>query len=317
MPEDSKFHTYGITSDGGATRTFRDGELTQTYKNASPAPRYRRKQPRKPGNPDSFIGPKLKVERAKRHIHELQSAIHAFFQSGPYNLLREEDSQTREYVYRVAFNKPIPIQISAIIGDVVHNLRCVLDYLVCDCIRANKGVPDGGSGLIIKGKAKRFKPGGVPKIEGVNARAEGFFLRLKGRKGLNGALYTLHRFDIIDKHNAIVIVASAIVQISAEVGMPMLFRNADGKMSLGGGGPGSQPFMVGGGVPANFRRIFPLKDKVEIYRGPAGLNENLQITPQIAFGQGQVAEGEPVLETLVQLTDFIERVIGVCERRCL
>ena len=318
MPPDG-FHTYAVTRGVAETKTFRDGKLTQTYKNdppPTPPRQHPRTRPRKLGRSDVFVGPKLKIERAKRHIQELHSVMQAYGQSRPYSMSREEDTLAGQNVYRVRINKPLPIQMSAILADAVHNLRCVLDYLVCDCIRAAGGEPSGGSGLQIKREAKRLKPGSEAKLNGVSPTAERFFLRLKGRKGINNALYILHRLDIIDKHNAIVIVASAIVRLRAEVGMPILFETADGKLSLGGGGPGGRPFMMGGGTPDNFTRVFPLEDGTEIYRGPAGLNENIGLSGSIAFGRGQVAEGEPIIETLVRLTDFIERVIGVCERQC-
>jgi hypothetical protein len=307
---------FTVSTNEGKTTAFTDGSPVQSYQN-TPATKSRSARKPRPGNPNYFIGPKLKVERAKRHIQELETAVKAFHNSNPYDFPGQEDPHTREYVYRVTVKKPIPIEISAVIGDIVHNLRCVLDYLVCDCIRAANRMPGGNSGLPVKREAKRLKPGSVPKIEGVSPRAERFFLRLKGRKGVNEALWKMHMLDIIDKHNAIVTVGAAIIQVTAKVGVPGMFLTAQGTIAVLGGGPGGQPLMIDAGTPDTFFRVFPLNNNVEVYRGPAGFNEELKIATQIAFGQGQVAEGETVLETLIQLTDFVERVIGVCERQCL
>ena len=42
-----------------------------------------------------------------------------------------------------------------------------------------------------------------------------------------------------------------------------------------------------------------------------------EITFEIAFGEGQIFDGEPVVETLTQLIDLVERVVGIFERRAL
>jgi hypothetical protein len=307
---------FTLNTNAGKTTAYLDGKPVQNYQSTNtPTPNKPRRA--RPGNPNYFVGPKLKIERAKRHIQELEAAIKTFHNSNPYEFPGQDDLHAGQYIYRVAIKKPIPIEISAIVGDAVHNLRCVLDYLVCDCIRAANGMPDGNSGLPVKREAKRLKPGSVPKIDGVSPRAERFFLRLKGSKGTNDALWYLHMLDIIDKHNAIVTVASATIQVIAKVGVPGMFLTAEGTIAFLGGGPGGQPYMIDAGTPDTFFRVFPMEDNVEIYRGPAGFNEELKIATQIAFGQGQVAEGETVLETLIQLTNFVERVIGVCERQCL
>jgi hypothetical protein len=315
MPETPKGGFFAVSKKDGETVAYHNGLAVRNYSRATGQSRSFR--PLKDTNPRVFVGPKLKIKWAKRHIEDLQTALKAFHDSNPYQFVGQEDPHTGEYIYRVMVKKCVPIEISAFIGDAVHNLRCVLDYLVCDCIRATGSQPDGGSGLPIDKRPKRIKPGSISKIEGVSPKAERFFLRLKGGKRTNAALWMLHILDIIDKHNAIVTVAAATLQITAKVGVPGTFLSAQGTICFGGGGPGGQPLMMDAGTPDTFKRVFPIEDNVEIYRGPAGFNEELKITMDVAFGEGQVAKGEPVLETLIQLTYFVERVMGICERRCL
>lgn len=315
MPETPKGGFFSVSTKDGETVAYHNGLVVGSYSHAPKKPKALR--PLRDTNPSVLVGPKLKIKWAKRHIEDLQTALKAFYDSNPYKFVGQDDPHTGEYVYRAVVNKCIPIEISAFIGDAIHNLRCVLDYLVCDCIRAAGSQPDGGSGLPIDKRAKRLKPGSIPKIEGVSPKAERFFLWLKGSKRTNAALWMLHMLDIIDKHNAIVTVVAATLQITTKVGVPGMFLSAEGTICIGGGGPGGQPLMVDAGTPDTFKRVFPIEDNVEIYRGPAGFNEELKIAVDIAFGEDQVAKGEPVLETLIQLTYFVERVIGICERRCL
>jgi hypothetical protein len=59
---------------------------------------------------------------------------------------------------------------------------------------------------------------------------------------------------------------------------------------------------------------FPLEDGAEIYRVPTGLRNDptaqMHVYPQlvieIAFGEVEVVEGEPIIPTLHQLIQFVE-----------
>lgn len=236
-----------------------------------------RRRPRVALNPAIFIGPKLKIERAKGHILDLETAIKAFLNTNPYGLAREVDPQTGENVYRVLVKESVPITLSGIIGDAVHNLRSVLDYLACDLIRANGQSNAEHGGLPIRERSKRLKAGTVSKIKGVSAKAERLILRLKGCNGWNTPMFRLNMLDVFDKHNCIVPVAAATVQITAKVGVPGMFVGPEGTIRLLGPGPGGKPLMTDAGVPAQFRRVFPIENNIEIYRSPMGFNEEVQV----------------------------------------
>jgi len=59
---------------------------------------------------------------------------------------------------------------------------------------------------------------------------------------------------------------------------------------------------------------FPLEDGTEIYRIPARLRDNpmaqMNMNPEfsfdVAFGEVEVVEGEPIIPTLHQLIEFVE-----------
>jgi hypothetical protein len=68
------------------------------------------------------------------------------------------------------------------------------------------------------------------------------------------------------------------------------------------------------GTPTTFRRVFPLHDNGEVHRSPAGFNEDIDASISVAFFETQVLEGEPIVETLRQLSQFVRRTICVFER---
>ena len=306
---------FAVSVMGETVKTYIDGQPVQEYSRATGE--VTRKIRVRSLDPTRLAGSKLKIERAKCHIQELEAAIQAFHDTNPYDLIHEIDPGTGENVWRVVVKERLPSQLSAIIGDAVHNLRCALDYLVCDLVRWNGAEPHQNSGLQISPKAESLKPGTVPKLKGVSPKAERCLLRLKAGKRTNTALFKLNLLDVFDKHSAIVTVAAATVQIIAKVGIPGMFLGPDGNIRLLGPGPGGVPYMFDAGTPSQFRHIFPLEDQVEVHRSPAGFNEELQLAITVAFGKTQVTEGEPFVETLKQFTELLERIIAIFEVRCL
>src|SRR5579864_4992836 len=93
---------------------------------------------------DRIHGIRLKIERAKEHIRDLDAAIKRFVQEQPYTLGAKphripEIEHTTLYVAEV---KPIPDCISLIVGDAIHNLRSALDHLMWQLVEAAGGSPD-------------------------------------------------------------------------------------------------------------------------------------------------------------------------------
>ena len=269
MPDKSQGgRFFAVNVSGGKTTTYKDGLPVHTYSNAENKVFHQRTL--RASNPNLFIGPKLKIERAKRHIQDFEIAVQAFRDTNPYDLIRETDPQTGENVYRMLVKEGVPISLSGFLGDAVHNLRCALDYLICDLIRANGKQPDGNSGFPIKQRTERFKPGRVAKIDRISAKAERLVFRFKGHKSINDALWIIHWLDVIDKHNAIVPVAAANLRVTAKVGVPGMFLGPDGNIRLLGPGPGGVPMLMDAGVPDKFGLVFPLENNIEIYRSPSG-----------------------------------------------
>ncbi|GLK79788.1 hypothetical protein [Methylopila turkensis] len=303
---------YAVNTNDGRTTTYFNGALIQSYSQETQSLTTFR--PVKPTDPSKLIGPKLKVERAKRHIAELANLAADFATRNAYELTHDIDPQTGENVFRMLVHEPIPRDVSSIAGDAVHNLRTALDYLVCDLVRANGKTPHQNGGFPIEARAKRSKPGTISKIQGVRASAEKLILRIKACEGINAALFRLNILDVFDKHNGIVAVAAATVQLSARVEVPGVFIGPNGTFCIGGG---LASLMIDAGTPTQFRKICPLENDVEIHRSPGEFREEIQASIAISFGKTSIIdiEGEPIIETLELVTNIVERIIGMFERR--
>jgi hypothetical protein len=83
-----------------------------------------------------FEAAKLKIERANKHIQELELSIASYFSENPCALVVEPFPGTlHSHAWIARIRKPVPLFLSAIIGDAVHNLRTSLDLLACDLVR--------------------------------------------------------------------------------------------------------------------------------------------------------------------------------------
>jgi hypothetical protein len=103
-------------------------------------------------------GIRLKIERAKKHIRDLDTAIQAFVLNKPYRLEVKphpiaEIQHTTLYVAEI---KPVPQEISLIVGDAIHNLRSALDHLAWQLVEAGGGTPDRNTYFPICDSAQQY-----------------------------------------------------------------------------------------------------------------------------------------------------------------
>jgi hypothetical protein len=87
-------------------------------------------------------GVRLKIERAKKHILDLESVVIPFFDDNPYTCTTELHPDIPWYIVRLETIKALPETIPVMIGDAVHNLRSALDHLVWQLVEAGGGVPN-------------------------------------------------------------------------------------------------------------------------------------------------------------------------------
>lgn len=169
---------------------------------------------------EPFEAPKLKIERAHRHLRELETEITAYFHRKPMVLMVEKPAGLEHHgahSWTVRIREPVPIHLSPIIGDIIHNLRASLDLLACDLVRiagkSTKGVNfpfcDNPNKLDDFIKLRNLTRAGPEVVALVKS--------LKPYKGGNIALRAIHDFDIRDKHEALIPLVSAGASPSANV----------------------------------------------------------------------------------------------------
>jgi hypothetical protein len=143
----------------------------------------------------------LKLNWAYKRIEQLNGVIDEFVDSDPYGVTVEFNANTRQIKYRATKNAVIPDDVPLLVGDIVHNLRASLDYLVTALVRRNGGKITTSTGFPIANSRAEYKPAFYKrKIRGMRKEAKQIIHDLKPYKGGNDSLWRLHRLDIIDKH---------------------------------------------------------------------------------------------------------------------
>jgi hypothetical protein len=82
---------------------------------------------------------RLKVERARKHIDQLEAISRRFLDDEGYEVFVEHDSQGGDDLLRVRATEWMPPEFSLALGDAVHNLRTSLDYAIDEIAFATTG----------------------------------------------------------------------------------------------------------------------------------------------------------------------------------
>lgn len=253
-------------------------------------------------------GVRAKIERANQHVHDLQAAVNTFAQRNPYRVITKVDKEAGKTIFTAQITEYIPPEISAIIGDCVHNLRTALDYIICNAVIANKRQVRKGHGFPITRSRKKFETACVSKIDGTSQEVAQLVRRLKPYKGGCEPFWVIHMLDALDKHQAIVPVWSAYRNMTISPAADFF-----------GIKPGEESF---GLVFSPTERVCPVYNGTELmtFSGDTRAFDSLkQYTDvnfafEIAFGESQVVQSEPVGPTLKQLIQFTSRVADIFDR---
>jgi hypothetical protein len=160
-----------------------------------------------------LAGVRAKIRRAKEHIVGFYYAKKAFLESSPFTFSHSEDVNTGRYNVFITNIKPVPLELSLIIGDAIHNLRSALDLLACQLVKLNVGdndcnhiyfpISESASKFIITLSNDKIKVLGKPALE-ILKQLQPY------QDGKHHDLWVLHRLDIQDKHRLLIVVPTSI-----------------------------------------------------------------------------------------------------------
>lgn len=249
---------------------------------------------------------RLKIERADKHIHDLETALFAFKKSDPYKVGTKEDAQTRQLVYYITKADDVPTPVAAVAGDALQNLRTALDYVAWQLCPASSR--HSQLAFPISDDAAKYEAEKTRKIKGMLKPAIDAIDATKPYKGGNDTLWRLHRLNNIDKHRLLLTVGTAFSAVN--VGPHIIGEMIKSGIATHLGKPGIRlPIPTIYLRPSD--RQFPLKVGSELFSDLPGaeVNDKMNFLIDVAFGEPGVCEGEPMLETLKGMLDLVGHIV--------
>jgi hypothetical protein len=248
---------------------------------------------------DPLIGPKLKIERANRHIGDVHAHILTFFQPPPhYTSYRDGDVERGQESLKIKLIRTVPKEISVAVGDAVSNLRSALDQLVSALAIKNGAHDLARVEFPIADSLEIFeRPTTRKKIEKISSEAAAMIHDLKPYRGGNDLLWAMNTLRNTDIHRHLVLLAMSLYGHQANMTMQM----REGLNFI------EQP---------TWRPFTPDEDiTIATYSAPLEMKYELQVQLMIAVRNVEVIEGQPILAVLHQLSDMVARILYAFEMR--
>jgi hypothetical protein len=152
-----------------------------------------------------FRDARLKVQRANKHIADLEAAISALKESYTATVVQNSNTGHQDLIHTIPEFAEAAEEMALIAGDAIHNLKTALDFAWISTLR--KHIPtanlDFAKFPVYRSRRELESAlNGVP----INTRSNPSLFGLvvsdiqPFEGGHNGVVYALHKLDISDKH---------------------------------------------------------------------------------------------------------------------
>jgi hypothetical protein len=258
----------------------------------------------------------VKVDRAHKHLIDLELANRRFFRPpDPYEIIPEDNPETRERTFYLRIHKEIPDDFPALIGDIAHNLRSALDHLAWYLVQTSPVVPKAKDRDIyfpIFEDASEYRKGKAAKIKGMTDTAIQAIDAIQpyGRVDKNNpmagignlALYWLSAINLQDKHRLLIPAWIAApghtLTKSQRAQFANVLRNAFGSKSADVMGP------------SLISSELPLENGSKLCTLPiAEVDDDMKFRFQIAFGEPASMRGKEILSTMKNMHRIVKDIL--------
>ena len=248
-----------------------------------------------------FEGTYLKIERAKKHVNELNLAINVYLERNPFELIIKKEAS--KHTWLIKTKEPVPLEFSAILGDAVHNLRTALDLLMFEMVGSKAPNPGSIYFPFCKGAVAIDSAITSGQIQFAGKNVVDALKAIAPYPGGDDLLYGLHILDVTDKHRLILTIARG-----SDLSAPDL-KLIDPNFPLQTNGTTrftcDTTYIVEMHFLTRAMTRAAQKDRSVVNHKP-----NVQPTFQICFGKGQPFASELVTQ---KLGAMVVRVTEACD----
>lgn len=239
-----------------------------------------------------FSGPLLKVERADKHIMELETLLRRYVAENAKRLSPKNQERALKQGRVIQDVHPAK-HTPTVLGDALHNLRASLDHAYCVLIEANGHTPTDFSRFPFSADWNSMKgsiQGHIALGHGPSATVIDYIeTEVQPYPGGKHKLFDLHRLDIADKHQTILPMSAEFHIQHAKIVDP-----ASGEMRA----EISDVAFVG------FRHT-----SLGFGGNRFVTEHDLKTAFDVRFGQGQPLQGERLLPTVRSLREAVVSVL--------
>lgn len=242
-----------------------------------------------------------KLERAKKHLGDLDALISEYLSRNPYSLLLEQQDEGKSILVTLSMKETPDFRTWALIaGDVVHNLRSSLDLIICD-LATLEGKKCRYTAFPIFKDAEEFSKKSKGKLVGVHPKAVAIIQKLKPHGGGNDSFYYLSMLDNIDKHR--LLIPTFLTPDQAQFSVTVIGDETIRKIDLH---PLNPPKFEDG---AKLCLIQPSNGRIA-----PSVNVDNNFTFKITLGGVDGLEKIEILELFTDLVDLVEKVIEIFKK---
>lgn len=230
---------------------------------------------------DPFEGPKLKIERAERHIADYRAAFKVFAEANSDRLPAQLDPETGQ-PQLVFYGREFSGDMRLTAADALYNLRSALDQATCRCA-ALAGKSPKGTYFPHGADEAGFKESVREKCKKVPKPVRDAIAALQPYYGGDGALLrALHDLNLVDKHTELLSANTLVTKITLHK-LPAP-ADRDGSEYAG-------------------KRFAP-DDEVTHY---------VEVAAKVAFAGVELVGRESATQVLFQLRDAVTNTVAVIE----
>lgn len=245
-----------------------------------------------------FYGSLLKVKWANKHIEQFNRVLDGFSKMDFYTIAVERDGDTGKSALNIRI-KPLPVDLSLIVGDAFHNLRSALDLAYVELVtRIGKEPGSWTSFRVWENRQKLIDTLSKGIMQGADDIVSMLADRVKCYSGGNSLISVLDSLDIADKHCLII---------------PMLDMGAVRDLGI------ALELPEGAGHAAIERTDGPFayipNQPIRVMTVPAGskchINHNGKASVSALFGEVAGLKGQPIVPTFHQLSQLVLEIIQI------
>lgn len=250
-----------------------------------------------------------KVRRAEALIGELSRANEHVMSSAqkPYRIERRHDASAKRFQFW-GYSQALPHDLSALVGDAVHNLRSSLDHMIWKLAEKNRH-PDPKAQFVARAKASEFRKDRRGALACIGPEALQLLDTVQPYHAptpRDAPLYVLTDLDNRDKHRALLAIGAA-----ARMGDQLVAVEMPGVPV-----PNPAGFAIGGLSPPKTVEMTPngaLVFEVEFARPARHIGFEMEFNVNLALANAGSFSKVPVVDALLQLRDVAQRTLKVFE----